>query len=175
MLFTNLCIAQSKADRKSFIRDAKIEDLIINIYQNDEYAGTVEVKKTGLTKSFIYQVDIDFANLKSVNDVVTLEDFNFDNEKEIVISAHMNGIYLYDKNSGKPKNLFNDQHGYGRPEETMVRNYIHLARGSYNKSDEEKTITISGSCGALCGSELTYKGDGAGNLILIRNCEWNEM
>jgi hypothetical protein len=88
----------------------------------------------------------------------------------------MNGIYIYDRKSGKPKNLFkNTFEDVGKKSDNSVNNYIHTYRGGYEKNEEEKTIKISGSCGAGCGSEETYQANDDGSLKLIKKCEWNQL
>lgn len=175
LLLANTMLAQTSKNSKTVIKNEKVEEFTVTIIQKNDISALVQITKNGNTKPFVYNVDTDFTQLKSATDIVRFEDFNFDGEKEIVIEAFMNGKYIYDRTTGKPKNLFEKTYGYGRGnDESYVQNYIHTHRGEYEINNEEMTIKISGSCGAGCGSEETYKGDGTGNLKLTRKCEWNE-
>ena len=135
--------------------------------------GKIELKKDGIEKPFTYTFkDIPYFS-QHIEHVLAFEDFNFDGEKEIVISGD-NGIYIYDRKTGKEKNLFEKTAGYGKGVKVVdVKNFINTHRGEYEINESEKTIKISGSCGAGCGSEETYKGFGDGTLKLIRKCEWD--
>ena len=176
LLLTNVIYSQTPKNLKVVIQNEKLQEFTISILQGDnEYSGIVQITKNGNLKPFIYDVQIDLSNLKSVREVVSFEDFNFDDEKEIVIEEFKYGIYIYDRKNGEPKNLFEQTSGLGIEKEVTLTNYIHTSRGSYEKNEQEKTIIISGSCGSMCGSEETYKGDGTGYLKLIRKCEWSDL
>lgn len=105
---------------------------------DDEYSGIVQITKNGNLKPFIYDVQIDLSNLKSVREVVNFEDFIFDGKKEIVIEEFKYGIYIYDRKNGEPKNLFEQTSGLGIEKEVPLTNYIHTSRGSYKKTNKKK-------------------------------------
>lgn len=166
---------KQQKNQKIVIKNQKLGEFNVTILKGqDEYDGIIQLTKTGNSKPFIYKIDIDFNSLKNASDIIRFEDFNFDGEKEIVIYANMNEIYIYDRKTGKEKNLFEKTYGYGVPKETYVKNFINTHRGEYEINKAEMTIKISGSCGVGCGSEETYRGNGDGALNLTRKCEWNE-
>ena len=100
-----------------------------------------------------------------------VEDFNFDGEKEIVISGD-NGIYIYDRKTGKEKKFFEKEKGGGYAK-TGSQNYIFTYRGEYKKDEKEKTITITGACGAGCGVEEIYRFESPETMKLVKKCEWD--
>ncbi|MCL9806797.1 hypothetical protein NAT51_14780 [Flavobacterium amniphilum] len=176
LLLTNFIYSQTPKNFKAVIKNERIEEFTISILKGKgDFSGIIQITKDGSIKPFVYNVDIDFSTLKSAGDVVSFEDFNFDKEKEIKIYALNNGFYIYDRKSGKEKNLFEKTAGYGKSKVVDVKNFINTHRGEYVINEADKTIKILGSCGAGCGSEQTYKGYGDGNLKLTRKCEWDEM
>lgn len=95
---------------------------------DDEYSGIVQITKNGNLKPFIYDVQIDLSNLKSVREVVNFEDFIFDGEKEIVIEEFKYGIYIYDRKNGEPKNLFEHLRFRNRKRSSLNKLYSHISR-----------------------------------------------
>lgn len=95
---------------KKIIENEKLEEFTVSVFQGkDELEGKVELKKDDIEKPFTYFFKeipyLDLSNAKSAGLIVNFEDFNFDGEKEIVIFGD-NGLYIYDRKTGKPKNLF---------------------------------------------------------------------
>ena len=175
LFLTSVTYSQTTEKSKIVIENQKLEEFNVKISKGKgEFDGIIQLTKSGNSKPFIYKVDVDFQSLKSASDIVSFEDLNFDGEKEIVIYANMSGKYIYDRKTGKEKNLFEKTAGYGKGVKVVdVKNFINTHRGEYEIYESEKTIKISGSCGADCGSEETYKGFGDGTLKLIRKCEWD--
>jgi hypothetical protein len=176
LLLTNVMYSQTSKNLKTIIKNEKLEEFTISILKKADYEGIIQISKVGETKPII-NLNVkgqayDFANLKTLTNIISFEDFNFDGEKEIVIPSN-DGIYIFDRKSGKPKNLFEKEKD--RKSGKEVRNYIFTYRGSYEIDEIEKTIKITGSNSAFSGIEETYKADGKGNLKLTKKCEWDEI
>lgn len=161
---------------KKLIENEKLEEFTVNVFQGkDETQGKVELKKEGIEKPFTYTFKevpyLDLSKAKTAGLIVDFEDFNFDGEKEIVIYGD-NGLYIYDRKTGKEKNFFEKEKagGYAKPDS---QNYIFTYRGEYKKDEKEKTITITGACGAGCGVEEIYRVESAETMKLIKKCEWD--
>ena len=157
---------------KEIIKDKKIEEFSVSLFQGkDELEGKIELKKDGIEKPFTYTFkDIPYFS-QHIEHVLAFEDFNFDGEKEIVISGD-NGIYIYDRKTGKEKKFFEKEKGGGYAK-TGSQNYIFTYRGEYKKDEKEKTITITGACGAGCGVEEIYRFESPETMKLVKKCEWD--
>ena len=157
---------------KKIIENEKFEEFTVSLFQGkDEYGGKIELKKDGIEKPFTYTFkDIPYYS-QNIEHVLAFEDFNFDGEKEIVIYGD-NGLYIYDRKTGKEKNFFEKEKagGYAKPDS---QNYIFTYRGEYIKDEKEKTIKITGACGAGCGVEEIYRLESAETMKLIKKCEWD--
>lgn len=105
---------------------------------DDEYSGIVQITKNGNLKPFIYDVQIDLSNLKSVREVVNFEDFIFDGEKEIVIEEFKYGIYIFMTEKMVSLKIYLSTSGLGIEKEVPLTNYIHTSRGSYKKTNKKK-------------------------------------
>jgi hypothetical protein len=161
---------------KKIIENEKLEEFTVSVFQGkNELEGKVELKKDGIEKPFTYTFKdipyLDLSNVKSAGLIVHFEDFNFDGEKEIVIYGD-NGLYIYDRKTGKEKKFFEKEKAGGYAK-TGSQNYIFTYRGEYSKNDKEKTITITGACGAGCGVEEIYRVESADTMKLIKKCEWD--
>ena len=154
------------------IKDKKIEEFSVSLFQGkDELEGKIELKKDGIEKPFTYTFkDIPYFS-QHIEHVLAFEDFNFDGEKEIVISGD-NGIYIYDRKTGKEKKFFEKEKAGGYAK-TGSQNYIFTYRGEYKKDEKEKTITITGACGAGCGVEEIYRVESPETMKLLKKCEWD--
>ena len=154
------------------IKDKKIEEFSVSLFQGkDELEGKIELKKDGIEKPFTYTFkDIPYFS-QHIEHVLAFEDFNFDGEKEIVISGD-NGIYIYDRKTGKEKKFFEKEKAGGYAK-TGSQNYIFTYRGEYKKDEKEKTITITGACGAGCGVEEIYRVESPETMKLVKKCEWD--
>ena len=157
---------------KEIIKDKKIEEFSVSLFQGkDELEGKIELKKDGIEKPFTYTFkDIPYFS-QHIEHVLAFEDFNFDGEKEIVISGD-NGIYIYDRKTGKEKKFFEKEKAGGYAK-TDSQNYIFTYRGEYSKNEKEKTITITGACGAGCGVEEIYRVESPETMKLVKKCEWD--
>ncbi|ELI6456058.1 hypothetical protein LIS90_12705 [Flavobacterium psychrophilum] len=157
---------------KEIIKDKKIEEFSVSLFQGkDEFEGKIELKKDGIEKPFTYTFkDIPYFS-QHIEHVLAFEDFNFDGEKEIVISGD-NGIYIYDRKTGKEKKFFEKEKAGGYAK-TGSQNYIFTYRGEYIKDEKEKTITITGACGAGCGVEEIYRVESPETMKLVKKCEWD--
>ena len=157
---------------KEIIKDKKIEEFSVSLFQGkDELEGKIELKKDGIEKPFTYTFkDIPYFS-QHIEHVLAFEDFNFDGEKEIVISGD-NGIYIYDRKTGKEKKFFEKEKAGGYAK-TGSQNYIFTYRGEYKKDEKEKTITITGACGAGCGVEEIYRVESPETMKLVKKCEWD--
>ena len=157
---------------KKIIDNEKLEEFSVSLYQGkDENEGKIELKKDGIEKPFTYTFkDIPYFS-QHIEHVLAFEDFNFDGEKEIVISGD-NGIYIYDRKTGKEKKFFEKEKAGGYAK-TGSQNYIFTYRGEYKKDEKEKTITITGACGAGCGVEEIYRVESAETMKLVKKCEWD--
>ena len=157
---------------KKVIENEKFEEFTVSLFQGkDEYDGKIELRKDGIEKPFIYTFkDIPYYS-QHIEHVLAFEDFNFDGEKEIIIYGD-NGLYIYDRKTGKEKNFFEKEKagGYAKPNS---QNYIFTYRGEYTKDEKEKTITITGACGAGCGVEEMYRVESGETMKLIKKCEWD--
>jgi hypothetical protein len=157
---------------KEIIKNKKIEEFSVSLFQGkDEFEGKIELKKDGMEKPFTFTFkDIPYFS-QHIEHVLAFEDFNFDGEKEIVISGD-NGIYIYDRKTGKEKKFF-EKENEGSYAKTGSQNYIFTYRGEYEKDEKEKTITITGACGAGCGIEEIYRVESPETMKLIKKCEWD--
>ena len=157
---------------KEIIKNKKIEEFSVSLFQGkDELEGKIELKKDGIEKPFTYTFkDIPYFS-QHIEHVLAFEDFNFDGEKEIVISGD-NGIYIYDRKTGKEKKFFEKEKAGGYAK-TGSQNYIFTYRGEYKKDEKEKTITITGACGAGCGVEEIYRVESPETMKLVKKCEWD--
>lgn len=168
--------AQSSKMEPAAVLNQKIEEFTVSLVKKSDYQGFLKITKHGNAAPFItLNVEgpsYDFSREIKATDFLSFEDFNFDREKEVVIASN-SGIYIFDRQSGKPKDLFTKQKDRNTGKE--VRNYIFTYRGSYQFNDNEKTITINSSNSAGSGMEEIYKADGTGNLKLTRKCEWDEF
>ena len=161
---------------KKITENEKIEEFTVSLFQGkDEFEGKVELKKDGVEKPFTYTFKnipyLDLSKAKSASEIVNFEDFNFDGEKEIVIYGD-NGLYIYDRKTGKEK-IFFEKEKAGGYAKTDSQNYIFTYRGEYKKDEKEKTITITGACGAGCGVEEIYRVESAETMKRIKKCEWD--
>ena len=174
LLFANVMFAQTTKNLKTVIKNEKIEEFYVTLIKKTEFEGIIQISKIGETKPII-NMNVEgqayvFDELKSVDGLVKFEDFNFDGEKEIVIESN-DGIYLFDRQTGKPKNLFEKEKD--RKSGKDVRNYIFTYRGEYEKDEKEKTLKISGSNSAFSGSEIFYRANENGTMKIVKKCEWD--
>jgi hypothetical protein len=161
---------------KKIIDNEKLEEFAVSVFQGkNELEGKVELKKDGIEKPFTYTFKdipyLDLSNVKSASLIVDFEDFNFDGEKEIVIYGD-NGLYIYDRKTGKEKKFFEKEKAGGYAK-SGSQNYIFTYRGEYKKDEKEKTIIITGACGAGCGVEEIYRVESGETMKLIKKCEWD--
>lgn len=177
--FPNLIIAQNLKQPNIVFDQQKLEEFNVTILKGEKTIdveineGIILLYQIGKTKPLTYKVDVDFANVENINDIISFEDFNFDGEKEIVIHAYNAGVYIYDRKTGNEKNLFKETVGYGKGNNSeTVKNFINLTRGEYEFS--EGNLIITTGCGVYCGTERTYKSDGNGALVVIRECIWED-
>lgn len=161
---------------KKLIENEKLEEFTVTIFQGkDETQGKVELKKEGIEKPFTYTFKevpyLDLSKAKTAGLIVDFEDFNFDGEKEIVIYGD-NGLYIYDRKTGKEKVLFEKEKvgGYAK---AGSRNYIFTYRGEYVKNEKEKTITITGSSSAASGTEDVYKVLESKEMKKVKESRWD--
>jgi hypothetical protein len=108
-----------------------------------------------------------FLNLSIFRLQFTIFEKQFDNKCCQPISGNDN-----DRKTGKEKNFFEKEKagGYAKPDS---QNYIFTYRGEYKKDEKEKTITITGACGAGCGVEEIYRVESSETMKLIKKCEWD--
>lgn len=161
---------------KKVIENEKLEEFTVTLFQGkDEFEGKVELKKDGIEKPFTYTFKevpyLDLSKAETAGLIVDFEDFNFDGEKEIVIYGD-NGLYIYDRKTGKEK-IFFEKEKAGGYAKTGSQNYIFTYRGEYVKDEKEKTITITGACGAGCGVEEIYRVESAETMKLVKKCNWD--
>jgi hypothetical protein len=133
-------------------------------------AGKIILKNNSTNKNFKYLFKHIPLYSKNIDQVLSFEDFNFDNKKEIVIFGDY-GLYIYDCISGEPKKIFKAQNGPYCI--AGSQNYIFTDRGEYTKDINSKTIKIIGRCGANCGSEQIYKFSKKGTVKLIKDQHWD--
>lgn len=160
---------------KKLIENEKIEEFTATLFQGkDELEGKIELKKDGIEKPYSYTFKdipyLDLSKAESIKMIVDFEDFNFDGEKELIIFGD-NGLYVYDRKTGEPKNFFKEEKGGYALDGS--KNYIFTYRGEYVKNEKEKSITITGACGAGCGSEITYLAQSDGTMKLVKECNWD--
>ena len=160
---------------KKIIENEKIEEFTVSLFQGkDELEGKVELRKNGTEKPYTYFFKMvqQFVLTKdsSAESIVSFEDFNFDGEKEIVINGDW-GIYIYDRKTGMPKNLFKEENDSYCTKGT--KNYIFTDRGSYEKNEKEKTITITGANSAASGKEDIYKIIENKEMKLVKESKWD--
>ena len=160
---------------KKLIANEKLEEFKVTVFQGkDETQGKVELRKEGIEKPFTYTFKevpyLDLSKVKTAGLIVDFEDFNFDGEKEIVIYGD-NGLYIYDRKNGTPKNLFKAENNSHSPKGT--KNYIFTFRGEYKKDEKEKTITITGASSAASGTEEIYKVLESNEMKLVKESNWD--
>ena len=161
---------------KKIIDNEKLEEFTVSVFQGkNELEGKVELKKDGTEKPFTYTFRdipyLDLSKAKSAGLIVDFEDFNFDGEKEIVIYGD-NGLYIYDRKTGKEKVLFEKEKA-GGDAKAGSRNYIFTYRGEYVKDEKEKTITITGASSAASGTEEIYKVLESNEMKLVKESNWD--
>ena len=174
ILITNIMFSQTSKNEKIIIQNEKLEEFSITLIKKADFEGIIKVTKTGESKPII-NLNVEgqayaFDNLNTTDGIITFEDFNFDGEKEIVIQSN-DGIYLFDRKTGKPKNLFNKEKD--RKSNKDVRNYIFTHRGEYEKNEEEKTLKITGSNSAFNGTEVIYRANEDGTMKVVKKCDWD--
>jgi hypothetical protein len=160
---------------KKIIDNEKLEEFTVSVFQGkNELEGKVELKQEGTEKPFTYTFKdipyLDLSKAKSAGLIVNFEDFNFDGEKEIVIYGD-NGLYIYDRKTGKEKNLFKAINISETSKGT--KNYIFTFRGEYTKDEKEKTITITGASSAASGTEDVYKVLDSNEMKLVKESNWD--
>ena len=160
---------------KKIIDNEKLEEFTVSVFQGkNELEGKVELKKDGTEKPFTYTFRdipyLDLSKAKSAGLIVDFEDFNFDGENEIVIYGD-NGLYIYDRKNGTPKNLFKAINVSSNSKGT--KNYIFTFRGEYVKDEKEKTITITGASSAASGTEEIYKVLESNEMKLVKESNWD--
>ncbi len=160
---------------KKIIENEKLEEFTVSVFQGkNELEGKVELKKDGIEKPFTYIFKdvpyLDLSKAESAGLIVDFEDFNFDGEKEIVIYGD-NGLYIYDRKTGKEKNLFKAINISKTSKGT--KNYIFTFRGEYVKDEKEKTITITGASSAASGTEELYKVLENKEMKLVKESRWD--
>jgi hypothetical protein len=168
-------VENEKIVYKKIIENEKLEEFTVSVFQGkDELEGKVELKKDDIEKPFTYFFKeipyLDLSNAKSAGLIVNFEDFNFDGEKEIVIFGD-NGLYIYDRKTGKPKNLFKALDM--SENQKVIKNYIYTFRGDYEKDEKEKTITMTGSSSAASGFEDVYKLVDSKEIKLVKESKWD--
>lgn len=174
ILLTNIMFSQTSKNEKIIIKNENLEEFSITLIKKADFEGIIQVTKKGESKPII-NLNVEgqsytFENLNTIDGIITFEDFNFDGEKEIVIQSN-DGIYLFDRKTGKPKNLFEKEKD--RKSGKDVRNYIFTYRGEYEIDEKEKTIKITGSNSAFSGTEVIYRANGDGTMKVVKKCDWD--
>ena len=170
--FDNNQIQRISEKNKKLIEKRTIECFEISLYEggNEFDDGKIILKNNITNKKFSYLFkDIPLYSRK-IDQVLSFVDFDFDNKKEIVIFGDY-GLYIFDRITGKPKNIFKALNGPYCIKGSQ--NYIYTDRGEYIKDLKSKTIKIIGRCGANCGSEQIYEFSKKGMVKLIKDQHWD--
>ena len=175
LLITSNILFSQKKNNDILLENEKIEEFTVSVFKGkDEFEAILKITKNDFEKPIVFKIQNipykTFNSLDTMKDLVTFEDFDFDGEKEIVIPSN-NGIYLFDRKTGKTKDLFKAEED--RESGKKIKNFIFTYRGEYEKDSKEKTITIKGSSGAGSGTEQTYQVQYDGKMKLVKECTWD--
>ncbi len=186
IILSTLSRAQN-SDLKPIIKDEKLQDLTVSVYQGpSDMDAIIVIKNNTSNAEEIFKISTYIPSVNTIADLLFFEDFNFDGVKEILIQEgnpeQPDGLYIYDYSTLQAMNLFTGKFEFENKDESHMQNYVYTYRGTYTIDNNEKTIKLSGTCGAMCGHEETYKfieegesiaeGD-VGKYKLVERREWN--